>query len=180
MYVRVDQQETKPVATGFKSFAGLSTTGDRLFYVAGFSLFDSPLFMFDVRDGSSTEIAPSGRFVNVAASGDRAYFLSSAAISGSGANPRGAEPVAGENNLYVWDEEAGTTGFVATVTPNDAKFEPPSLVWWALGAVAPEPNLFLGRGTDPSRTNSSGSALLFESQANITGYDSGGHTEIYR
>ncbi len=161
---------------GGAAFAGLSRDGDVLFYEHRESLFD-----FDTGTEATTEIAVGAKFVNVSEDGSRAYLISKAALTGSEKNSQDQEAKAGENNLYVWERAGDTIAFVATVAPEDvAVIDLMSLTRWTDAAVHPAPNTLTGRANDPSRTTPDGSFLLFESRADVTGYDSDGHIQIYR
>jgi hypothetical protein len=158
--------------TGF-AVAGISEGGERIFYLEG-----SDLFAFDT---SSEEVIPfSGSgdvtVVNVARDGSRAYFLSPSVLDGE--NPNGAFAQPGKQNLYLSNE--GEISFIATVTDRDVDGapsrpgEPPTGglgLWIRTGKQNAE---------STSRLNPDGSVLLFESRANITGYDSGEFPQIYR
>jgi hypothetical protein len=157
---------------GDVEFAGIAEGGDRIFYVEG-----GDLKAFDVNGGTIPFSTGGGVTpVNVAAAGTAAYFVSPSVLGG--ANPRGVEPQAGNENLYLSQE--GSILFVGTVTQRDVEGEK--------GATEQTEGLGLwtevvGEGrlaADPSRTTPDGDALLFESRANLTGYDPQGHAQIYR
>ncbi|HEY0392572.1 MAG TPA: hypothetical protein VGC63_12770, partial [Solirubrobacterales bacterium] len=166
---------------GTDTFAGVSRNGDRVFYVATdepdqeSSTHVGQLFAFDADAESTTPITPGGGavFVNVAEDGSRVYFISPEQLDGTSGSPGG-------DNLYVWDGES--TRFIATVGSEDVVTggEEASLAEWTRSAVAPEPNVNVGPARDTSRTTPDGRVLVFESRANLTSYDSDGHSEIYR
>jgi hypothetical protein len=97
-------------------------------------------------------------------------------------------------NLYVWNGTSVT--FVATVASSDLERTSgglegvPALTRWTAaqrpgdsgesGAVAPENESEVGPGAESSRTTTDGKVLVFESKAQLTGYENVGHTEIYR
>ncbi len=174
LYLRLDNAQTLIAAPPGAAFAGLSAAGRYLFYLAG-----GDLHRFDSQSEDAIQITESGDAtpVNVSFEGAGAYFVSPSLL-GDGPNPNGAEPVNGAQNLYHWD--GSSVGFVATVTERDVKGENSSfgffggLGLWLEGVRDGEAAI------DPSRATPDGSALIFESRANITGYDAGGKAEIYR
>jgi hypothetical protein len=103
---------------------------------------------------------------------------------GSGPNPTGDLPAAGAQNLYLSEE--GQVSFIGTLTDRDvvgrmtpAKVTVDGLGLWStiqggLPLLSRQPAL------DPSRTNPDGSVLLFQSRANLTGYDPKGAPQVYR
>ncbi|HEY8502592.1 MAG TPA: hypothetical protein VIL21_07880 [Solirubrobacterales bacterium] len=174
LYLRLDNATTFQIGAKGAKFAGVSDEGKRAFYVEG-----GNLEAFDTEEEKVIDFTDVGDAVpvNVAPQGNRAYFLSEEAIAGSGQNPNGAEPQAGEQNLYRSDE--GAIGFVGTVTDRDVEgIETSSGKIDGLGlwtqAVGLRP------ATDPSRLTPDGSTLLFQSRANLDGYDSGEFPQVYR
>jgi hypothetical protein len=87
--------------------------------------------------------------------------------------------VLSSQNLYYWDGSASQ--FVATVTNHDVEGEKNGngSVGYGLGLWAAQQQ----QGTfarDSSRVTEDGGIFVFESRADITGFDSAGHAEIYR
>ncbi len=173
-YLRVNDAETLVAAPAAATFAGLSKDGRYLFYLEG-----GDLYRFDSQTKEEERITTTGDVtpVNVPSEGTGAYFLSPSPLS-VGLNPNGEEPTLGAENLYYWDGSA--IHFVGTVTERDAEGEAinnqgsiDGLGVWieALGASA---------ARDSSRTTPDGSALLFESRADLTSFEAGGKAEIYR
>jgi hypothetical protein len=174
LYLRHHNQTTFEVGTEV-TFAGIAEEGGRVFYLQG-----GNIFALDPATGLRIQFSKGGEAtpVNVSADGSTAYFISPDVLSGKKENPQGAVAQLGGENLYL--SQAGQISFVGIVDPLDVK-EP-------VGTNAP----FVGLGewvdsvNDPrpgiatSRTTPDGAVLLFESRAPLTGYDSGGHTEIYR
>jgi hypothetical protein len=145
-------------------FAGVAERGTRLFYVQ-----DGDLWRFDAEGEATTRFSEVGDTVPtyVSADGSTAYFISEEVIPGSGPNPEGDSPLAGEQNLYRSLE--GQIDFVATVTEDDVE---EGLGLWVGDLLLP--------GGVPARSTPDGSAFLFQSRATLTGHDPDGHAEIYR
>jgi hypothetical protein len=158
-------------------FAGVAEGGRRIFYVK-----NANLLAFDADTGEIIEFTNTGnaKVVNVAPGGDRAYFVSTTKISAAGENPLGAFPKGGQQNLYLSEE--GLIRFVGIVTQRDVEgdfLEGEGIVdGLGLWTTAAEGGNVPSK--DPSRVNPSGSVLLFQSRANLDGYDSGGFAQIYR
>jgi hypothetical protein len=174
LYLRKHNAVTYEVADDVE-FAGISEGGERIFYVEA-----GDMLAFDTGANEVIEFAETGDAiaVNVAPQGTRAYFVSEAAISGSGPNPNGASPQAGAWNLYLSEE--GQVSFVATVIARDVEgVAGPSgtidgLGLWTTALETRKP------GFDPSRTTPDGAVLLFQSRANLAGYEPGKAPQIYR
>ncbi len=183
LYVRVDGTETLEVATGSPIFGGISVDGTRIIYLQGGDVFACDLDEGGcVGEGGHEPIAigvgGDSTLVNVSEDGSHVYFLSKAVLSGEEENGHGAKAKAGEENLYAWDGSAAR--FLAIVDPIDISGEAGfgGLGLWASDAF--NPGTTTGPANDPSRTNPSGTVLVFESRADLTGYPSDGHREIYR
>jgi len=189
MYERIDNSETVEVVSGEFTYAGISNSGGRVFYLAG-----GNLFAFDSGTQTAEVIGGGGEttVVNVSASGDRAYFVSPAVLTGSEENDHGTAAMAGEQNLYVWGSATDQVRFVARLEESDVVGEDPppgsafgeqkvgGLGLWASDVLSPRPFQSHGPANDPSRTDFTGGIFVFESRAQLTEYDNEGHTEIYR
>jgi hypothetical protein len=163
------------------NFAGLSSDGRYLFYVK-----NNDLSRFDTATQSSTLIASGSgaKFVNVSADGSRAYFSSTAVLTGGEENPLGAVAQPGEDNLYVWKGGTDEVRFVAVLDPQDLQgfFGYP---WLSLGSwvesLSPVANgIGSGPGQDPSRSTPDGRVLVFQSHGDLTGQASAGHSQVFR
>jgi hypothetical protein len=178
LYLRYNNEETYKVGENV-TFAGVMAGGERIFYVEG-----EDLFAFDVNDPEPIAFTETGDItpVNVSSDGSSAYFVSPTAIP-TGPGPRGEAPQGGEENLYLSRE--GDISFVGTVTQRDVEGEfgateqVEGLGLWTeavgLGGVT------AGKlAKDPSRTTPDGSVVLFESRADLTGYDSEDFAQVYR
>lgn len=182
LYVRVNNQETYEVTPSDNTFAGIF--GGHVFYSDaptgnGNAQAPADLYSFDTSDQSTTQIADTGdaRFVNVSDDGSRVYFASPSQIDGQG--------TAGQQNLYLWERVDDSVTYVATVSEGDvtgggAGF-PKALGAWNVG-VGPinDSAGFTGRALATSRATPDGSVLVFQSDAQLTGFVNGGHDQIYR
>jgi hypothetical protein len=175
LYVRLNDAVTQRVASGEVRSAGVSEDGTRVFYVAGPNDAGN-LYAYDTRSKETTAIAATGdaQFVNVAGDGSHVFFVSPTALTSRG--------VAGAPNLYVWN---GTSvASIATVSQADLLRETlrngdkVGLAQFVQdGTGAPSRNgsfLF-----ETSRTDSHGTALVFESDGDLTGFGSNGKIEVY-
>jgi hypothetical protein len=162
IYLRVDNAETQLVAESDTSskFAGLSADGRYLFFIKG-----GDLHRYDSQSGGTLQVTEFGDVspVNIAASGEAAYFLS-------------GQPEAPD--LYHWDGEV--SNYVATVTKRDAVGDsgPASgfdgLGLWMEAILSGRPGILA------SRTTADGSVLLFISRADLTGFESNGKAQVFR
>lgn len=177
-------------ARGDYRFSAISSNGDTVVYMkqgAGASElpFRGDIYVFDRQSGASTPITTGteAAIVNVSDDCSTVYFTSSQVLPGSGENQFGASAELGAPNLYVWRKGEGGVRFVATVMQKDIEnqqSQQDSLTEWMSTIASPQQDQLEGRLNDPSRTTPDGSVFVFESRANITGYDSGGSVEIYR
>lgn len=186
MYVHRSGEATRLAIAAPSTFAGLSADGRFLFYAAG-----DDLFRFDATTATTEPIGSGGEStaVNVSPDGSHVYFVSPSVLSGD-ANSEGAKALSGEQNLYAWDAGSKAVRFVATVEQEDVTGEAPpvggagnpigGLGLWTSDAVASGQGQFVGPANDPSRSDPSSGVLVFESRAQLTQYDNGGHSEIYR
>ena len=190
-YVRAGG-ETREVPGGEVAFGGLSQDGSRLFYLVpsgtepefeGTSIPQGDIFSLDTATGSVQAVGSGEEsvLVNVSPDGSRVYFVSRQQLNG------GAEgEEVGKDNLYVWDGVG--VRLVAIVTAADVEGGEiqkggdlaGGLGLWVTHALAPTPARTAGPAADPSRATADGSVFVFESHANLTEYDSGKHSEVYR
>jgi hypothetical protein len=176
-YLRVDNARTVVAAPAGAKFGGLSADGRYFFY-----LLAGDLYRFDSETEATEPISASGDVepVNIGSEGSGGYFLSPSVL-GTGPNPRGAEPQAGKQNLYHWEGDG--IDFVATVTDRDAEGEVTfpgesnfdGLGLWAVVQKGHQSQIQLS-----SRASADGATLLFESRADLTGFEAGGKAEIFR
>ncbi len=172
LYLRYDNSQTFAIGSGIQ-FAGIAEGGGRVLYME-----EGNLKAFDVATNATVTFSVSGDVtpVTVAADGSTAYFVSPTVLTVE-PNPSGEEAQPGAENLYRSVE--GQIAFVATVTERDVEGEAEldGLGLW-LYVLNSEHQGELAR--IPARTTPDGTALLFKSRAQLTGYDSEGHAEIYR
>jgi len=179
LYLRFNNEETYEVGEGV-TFAGVAEGGARIFY-----LESGDLFAFDAKAEETIRFTESGNVtpVNVAAEGAAAYFVSPSVLTGEEENPNDAKAQKGKENLYLSEE--GALSFVGTVTQRDVegelKGEPiGGLGLWATAVGSSQYGVPGRFAEDPSRATPDGSVLLFESRADLAGYDPEGHAEVYR
>jgi hypothetical protein len=174
IYLRLHNAETLEVAGPDSTFAGVADEGRRVFYLEG-----GDLLAFDAQAEEAISFSSSGDVtpVNVATGGTRAYFVSPSVLTGE-PNPEGEEAEGGAENLYLSEE--GTISFVGVVTERDVEGEKRidglvgGLGLWIEGIKQVAP------AKDPSRTTPAGTTLLFESRADLTGFESEGFAQVYR
>ena len=167
-YLRQNNAKTFEVGKGL-TFAGIAE-GGRVFYLEAGDLKARDPEGGIVEFSESDDVTP----VTVSADGTAAYFVSPSVLTGE-ANPNGAKPVAGKENLYLSEESV--ISFVGTVTERDVDGE--LGIYGGLGLwVSSVGTQAFGRV--PARTSSDGSALFFESRADLDGYDSAGNAQVYR
>jgi hypothetical protein len=151
-------------------YAGISDDGDTVFYFHRTALPYGNLFAFDVDSQTSHLIAgnDSATPVNISADGSHVYFVSTEQLDG-------ANGTLGADNLYVWD--GANIRFIAEVAHADLEGFYGSgevhLAQWV-------ESLRLGPGLSPTRSTPDGSVLVFESHAELTGYESDGHSQVFR
>ena len=176
LYLRVDDQATYEIGESL-TFEGVAEGGHRLFYLQG-----GNLYAFDASNGARTPFVASGdaTVVNVSPDGSTAFFVSPSVLVGEDhPNAYGVLPLEGDENLYRSHE--GQIAFIGRVTQFDAEGEAPStgqtpaLGTWA-NALAEGGKFY----QESSRTTPDGRVLVFESRADLTGYDAEGQAEIYR
>lgn len=184
LYVRVHNSETQVVtANPNNTFAGIR--GGYVFYADALTTGNNNqtpanLLSYDTVTQTTDVIANTGdaRFVNVSDDGSRVYFTSISQINGEGA--------AGQPNLYVWERGGGSTSFIASVSTTDVSgtHQPfvgdANLAAWAFGLDGGSQTRIRSAGLAQSRTTPDGSTLVFQSTAQLTGFDNAGTVQIYR
>ena len=173
LYLRFDNEETYELGEGV-TFAGIAEGDAKAFYLQGGKLWRFDALSEERTEFSSVPVTP----VNVAAGGNVAYFVSQSVLT-SEPNPNGAVAKGGGENLYRSEE--GAISFIGTVTEKDmvAEVNPSKEAVKGLSLWT----TVVGPGqlaADPSRTTPDGDALLFESRADLDGYDPEGKAEVYR
>jgi hypothetical protein len=177
LYLRIDNAETVIAAPAGAQFAGLTEDGSHLFYMQG-----GDLYRFDSETEEIAQITESGDVepVSIGSQGTGGYFLSPSVLPVF-ANPLGAEPQPGAYNLYHW-QEGGALDFVAIVTERDAEGQDTGtgLTEDGLGLWMEMSEADKAKSILSSRASADGSALLFESRADLTGFEADGKVEIFR
>jgi len=160
-------------------YMGSSSSGDKIYYLIDPGVFfgetSGKLFEYDVNTEQNHQVTDASdvEVVHVSGDGSRVYFISGEQFDGPQGTP-------GAPNLYVWN--GSEAKFVAELAPEDVghDFGRTSLVAWPLVVTSAQQTANAGPGSDPSRATPDGSVLVFEARSNLTGYDSEGHTEVYR
>ena len=130
----------------------------------GTDLYEYNLETEELTDRSASQVEGGARvagFVGAAEDGSRAYFASQAQLVPGRGNTQ-AENQSGDT-YSVYGESAGEISFVGTIGKTD------------LSRVATE----FGGNSWTSRVSPDGQYLLFQSTANVTGYESGASYEAY-
>lgn len=176
LYLRLANEVTHQIGAPGATFAGVSDHGERVFYLEGGDLkaFDTKSEEAIVFADTAAPVTP----VNIAPQGGRAYFLSETAIPGSGPNPNGDSPLPGAQNLYLSEGE-GTPIFIATVTERDVEGDPTEeggdgLGLWIESLQQRRPSMV------PARLTPNGSVFVFQSRAELAGYEPGTEPQVYR
>jgi len=172
LYMRHDNTETFEIGEGI-SFAGVAEGGERIFYLQG-----GNLMRFDAAAEAASAFTASGNVtpVIVSADGSTAYFVSSSFLTAQ-PNPNGDKAKIGQENLYLSRE--GQISFVGTLTERDVDGGGGGQPIEGLGLWVEAVNS--GRlAKVPARSTPDGSALLFESRADLADYESEGTAQVYR
>ncbi|HST68082.1 MAG TPA: hypothetical protein VLI94_00300 [Solirubrobacterales bacterium] len=176
LYLRVANETTYEIGAPGATFAGVSDGGERAFYLEGGDLkaFDTGSEEVITFADTAEPVTP----VNVAPQGGRAYFVSETAVPGSGPNPGGDSPLPGAQNLYLSEGE-GTPDFIATLTERDVEGDlaeegGDGLGFWIESLRQRRPSM------DPSRLTPDGGVLVFQSRAELDGFQPGVEPQVYR
>lgn len=172
LYARVGNAATYEVAdsaSGDVTPGGVSANGQHVFYSQ-----NGDIYSFDTTTQATIAVTNVGdaELANISADGSHVYFVSGQEINDQG--------VAGQPNLYVWNEEVEETAFIVTVDPADLIQSSYGLTMWARVGFAGSPALGRHSLSETSRTTLDGKVFAFESTAQLTSYDNSGHNEVYR
>ncbi len=196
LYVRLDNTETVTVAEDGPTFGGISKDGSRVFFLkdpSGVAIPRAEIYFCEVDlgpcagPGASQEPVQIGSgeesaLVHVSPDGTHLYFSSPVVLSGEEENGEGAKAQAGKDNFYAWDGEA--VRFIAALDPDDLSGvgDPygHGLGRWVSNSIEPEPDYGTGPANNPSRTTPDGEVLVFQARADLTGFESDGHSQVYR
>jgi hypothetical protein len=155
---------SQAVSNAKARFFGASRDGSRAFFKIDdqSSPLEGNLYEFDLESKKATLVATKvGGVMGVGGEASRIYLLSTGALAG--ANSQGKAPVAGRQNLYLYEksEEASSTRFIATLTNDDGNTSPSAEVT----PVHVQPYKHTARLTPDGRH------VAFMSRASLTGYD---------
>lgn len=193
LYVHPPSGPTVPVVTSTKAgdnrYEAISADGEKIIYIrkgpsSPPNVIRGDIFSFDVSSQTTTPITAGDEaaVVNVSRDGSTVYFTSSEAIPGTGKNSLEESAQPGIPNLYVWN--GGQTRFVAPVGEGDVEEilsgGGENLTEWIRAVAQEQQRPESGRANATSRSTPDGSVLVFQASGNVTGFDSNGHTEIYR
>ena len=178
-----------PDPKGWAAFEGASEDGSLVYFTSNEGLDGAPavpeLYVFNttgaaigaVPSMSSIPISlgnpgvapePVGAVDGITAianDGSRAWFVADDVLADN-PDAAGAEAVAGEPNLYMFDPRSGVTTYVATVGRDDVSECEPNCGEGSPNGLIGEPDLSRRAFPTPD-----GSALVFESSADLTGED---------
>jgi hypothetical protein len=179
LFVRKANVTTKVAEAPF-TFTGISADGEKIFYIDAVSFQPGApgnIIQFNVATKETKQLNTSGdaEVVNISADGSHVYFISRSELT------PGA--VAGQPNLYVWDEASEETRLVAIVSEGDLTEAAglPALNTWTNQVMTPVSGGGAhGPGNNSSRTTPDGRVFVFESRGQLTPYPTNGHREIYR
>ena len=148
LYVRIDGLSTVTVSATSARFLGAAADGSRAVF-----LREGGLYEFNTASLQTTLIAEDAKGVmGMSDDASRIYLVSTGEIEDEG--------VAGEPNLYLYERGVGTT-YITTISEADA-----STVAGAFSSpINPEPVKHTARVTPD------GAAVVFVSDASLTGYD---------
>jgi hypothetical protein len=106
----------------------------------------------------------------ISGDGSHVYFVAQGVLT-TDPSPKGASPIAGQPNLYVWERSSEDTSFIGTLASNDS-------LWGAASYFAvPE----LGTDSEGNEVGGDGHILPFASSAPLTADDSdGAHRDAFR
>ena len=174
LYARLDGEETVELASGALGEVwpgGVNPDGSKIYFVQA-----GNVYVYDVEAETTSPVVTSGNavLVNVSPDGSHAYFVSETELVPG-------EGTAGLPNLYVWD--GSEVRFIATISSEDlAHGENPyiGLALWTRGYNERPAAENANRRLNTARTTPDGRIFVFESRAQLTGYENEGHIEIYR
>jgi len=168
LYVRdIDTQTTVQVDIDAPSDCGshggqfliANADGSKAFFTCAEGVHAGDLYEHDLNAEQTTELARGAGIqgvVGASEDGSYVYFVATGALSGATKSTGGGEPIAGEDNLYLWHEGAGSPlVFIATLS----------------GADSPDWAQPRNRPGLSARVAPHGRWLAFMSQASLTGYD---------
>jgi hypothetical protein len=161
VFVRVDGVRTLQLPAG--EFVDASSSGAKVLLSTG-EVFDvdGNRRVGDVTGGAGGLVGELGASEDLS----KIYFVDTAVLPGAGANSAGQTPRTGENNLYLYREGAAPD-FIATLAVTSG------------GLSADRGDWARGVWERTSRVTADGAHAVFDSTASLTGFDSGGSSEVY-
>jgi hypothetical protein len=175
---------TIPISAGPAYWRAATADGSMVFYTEGEDLYTFNVNKFEASKKPESEALAEARealtsgaagvlgTLGVSAeNGFYAYFVAMGVLAGN-ENSNKEKAQAGNANLYVWHD--GETLFIARL---DTEGEYDEYGW--RGFYSPNPGAAPATGEKSSRVTPDGTAVLFASQARLTGYDNAGQGELY-
>jgi hypothetical protein len=205
--VDVSQSQTATPNSGASHFQKATPSGSDVFFLARYGLADNAsssglascdasddggvgfgagcdLYRYSVDTGTLTDVSASSSpedsqgasvagVLDASDDGSRVYFAARGQLVPGEGNTQ-AENLSGSLafNVYLWD--SGTLSYVATIPHSD--IGPTGAL--NVGVLVSHPDLTV-QNEWASRVTPTGSHLMFQSRADLTGYDSGGAPEAF-
>jgi hypothetical protein len=175
---------TIPVSAGPAYWRAATTDGSMVFYTEGENLYRFNVNEFEASKKPESEALAEAREALTSGvagvlgtlgisteNGSYAYFVATEALADN-ENGNQEKAQASKANLYEWHD--GETLFIARL---DTEGEYDEYDW--RGFYSPDPGAAPAAGEKSSRVTPDGTAVLFASQAPLTGYDNDGQGELY-
>ena len=134
---------------------------------SGGNLYEYNVLSNELKDLTPTSKASVEGVVGASENGEYVYFVAAGALSGNSKNSNGNEAVAGQPNLYL-QHDGENPIFIATLSPQDSGEVKPFI---RINTIDGYGDLQAGVGHRTSEVSPGGGAVVFMSNASLTGYD---------